>query len=907
MKRINRNLLPLWLSLATFTLSVMPAPLARAGSWTTNSPMNTARYHHTAILLQSGKVLVTGGWSSSAELYDPATGKWTLTGEMLALRIFNTATLLPNGKVLVVGGSDLVSEFVSSAELYDPATGQWTATGSLINARDYHTATLLKNGKVLVVGGRFSDSWNGYNASAELYDPATGIWQVTGSLNTARASHTATLLTNGLVLVAAGEGYNGYQIASAELYDPDTGLWTNTAPLSAGRRYHTATLLRDGRVLVAGGGKWDPPWNLASAEIFDPVAGTWTTSAMNAAHACHTATLLPNGQVLVAGGEAANWGVGINGVELFNPVTGLWTTNSPLKVARENHTATLLANGSVLVAGGDYDLAHTTNSVEVFDYASGTNTVTAAMNTARSLATATLLPNGKVLVAGGQSAMNLASAEWFNPASGTWANTGTMNAARKLHTATLLPNGEVLVAGGEGSSGNPINNAELFDPASQIWSSTNAMNNNREAHTATLLPNGKVLAVGGLSINGSGMVTNTAELFDPATGTWTLTGHLSSARDQHSATLLPNGKVLVVGGRPDFASVLASAELYDLTTGTWTNTGSLNSARYNHSATLLPNGQVLVAGGIGNGSLTLTSAELYDPVKGTWTLTGAMSGARLLHSATLLPNGKVLVEGGDLYTNSTFFPLSRAELYDPAYGTWTTNVLLTYKRASHTATLLLDGRLLIVGGTTNYNFGLPVNTAKAEIYEIGLGYTNTAQPQISGLTSPLNLGSSLVVTGAQFRGIGEGSSGNSQDSSADYPLVQLRSLESGQTVFLSSTNWGKNSFTSLPVWNFPPGHALATVFVNGIQSTSSIVNVSVPILTAPTMTSLARQTNGTFSFSFTNSVGAVFGVLASTNLSLPQTNWTALGGVTEVAPGQFQFSDAQATNSGRRYYRLFAP
>src|ERR1019366_363070 len=106
-------------------------------------------------------------------------------------------------------------------------------------------------------------------------------------------------------------------------------------------------------------------------------------------------------------------------------------------------------------------------------------------------------------------------------------------------------------------------------------------------------------------------------------------------------------------------------------------------------------------------------------------------------------------------------------------------------------------------------------------------------------TSPLNLGSSLVVTGTQFRGVSEGSSGNSQDSSADYPLVQLRSLESGQTMFLSSTNWGTNSFISLPVWNFPPGYALATMFVNGIQSTSSIVNISVPIPATTTLTGIA--------------------------------------------------------------------
>jgi hypothetical protein len=137
--------------------------------------------------------------------------------------------------------------------------------------------------------------------------------------------------------------------------------------------------------------------------------------------------------------------------------------------------------------------------------------------------------------------------------------------------------------------------------------------------------------------------------------------------------------------------------------------------------------------------------------------------------------------------------------------------------------------------------------------------------------------------------------------------VQLRSIESGQTTFLLSTNWSANSFTSLPVWDFPPGWALATVFVNGISSTSSVVNVSVPVPTRPTLTDALVLTDGSFQFGFTNSVGALFGVLATTNLALPLSNWTALGGVVEIAPGLFQLTDAQATNSPQRFYRVRSP
>ena len=170
---------------------------------------------------------------TSAELYDPASGSWTATGSLNTARRYHTATLLPNGKVLVAAGvTDLIgSSFLTSAELYDPASGSWTVTGSLNIARATYTATLLPNGKVLVAGGV---SFSTLTSSAELYDPASGSWTATGSLSTARYVHTATLLPNGKVLVAAG--YNGsVYLTSAELYDSASGSWTATGSLNTGR------------------------------------------------------------------------------------------------------------------------------------------------------------------------------------------------------------------------------------------------------------------------------------------------------------------------------------------------------------------------------------------------------------------------------------------------------------------------------------------------------------------------------------------------------------------------------------------------------------------------------------------------------------------------------------------------
>ncbi len=175
---------------------------------------------------------------------------FTGVGSLLAARDLHTATLLPNGKVLVSGGYSTAATgyYLASAELYDPATGVWTATGSLMTARASHTATLLPNGKVLVSGGAGNA---GYLTSAELYDPATGVWTATGSLTTARALHTATLLPNGKMLVSGGVGSANIALASAELYDPATGTWTATGSLTAARAFHTATLLHNGKVVAS--------------------------------------------------------------------------------------------------------------------------------------------------------------------------------------------------------------------------------------------------------------------------------------------------------------------------------------------------------------------------------------------------------------------------------------------------------------------------------------------------------------------------------------------------------------------------------------------------------------------------------------------------------------------------------
>jgi hypothetical protein len=318
---------------------------------------------------------------------------------------------------------------------------------------------------------------------------------------------------------------------------------------------------------------------------------------------------------------------------------------------------------------------------------------TRSMTTSRNGHTATLLPVGKVLVAGGYGAGSafLASAELYDPAIGSFAATGSMTTARVGHTATLLASGKVLIAGGYGVS------AELYDPATGSFSATGNMMTARWAPTATLLHNGKVLVTGGEGACGDDICEGlaTAELYDPTTGNFSATGSMTAERAAHTATLLPDGKVLVAGG---FAlrATLASAELYDPASGTFTATGRMRFERSGHTATLLSNGKVLVTGGSDG-----ASAELYDPATDTFNATGSMSTARREHAATLLPDGKVLIAGGFLFAEGVvplYTFLASAELYDPIAGTFSSAGNMLAPRYFHTMTLLTSGKVLIAGG-----------------------------------------------------------------------------------------------------------------------------------------------------------------------------------------------------------------
>ncbi len=416
---------------------------------------------------------------------------------------------------------------------------------------------------------------------------------------------------------------------------------------------------------------------------------------------------------------------------------------------------------------------------------------TGSMSTVRLNDTATLLPSGQVLVVGGDAGpTSLASAEVYNPATGTWAATGSLNTGRYSQSATLLPNGQVLVAGGWSCVNNNctiLASAELYNPATGTWTPTGSMTQPRFGHTATLLPSGQVLVAGGCCAPMSSNGMTSAELYNPATGAWTATGSLATARLNQTATLLPSGQVLVAGGAAYFCvSVLGgdnpclapgfglvSAEVYDPQTGLWSPTGSMTTPRTEHTATLLPTGQVLVVAGTRPAGCGCTpssvSAELYDPTTGTWALTAnSPVGVQAGQTTTLLPTGQVLMAGGWAPSpacapigSSCNSPTPMAALYDPRSATWTSIPSMSTARSEATATLLESGQVLVAGG----------GDATSEVY--------TPIP-LTVSTSTLHVAQTVTVTGTAFTA-GEPVA-LYWDSSATAPLTTTTAPPDGSVV-----------------------------------------------------------------------------------------------------------------------------
>ncbi|HEY2475585.1 MAG TPA: kelch repeat-containing protein [Candidatus Cybelea sp.] len=582
-----------------------------SGKWSLTGSMSTPRESQSATLLATGDVLVSGG---IVDIFDGPTG---------------------------------------SAEVYHPKTGKWTAAGRMMTSRSSHISVTLADGSAIVSGGDYGNiaAFNPL-AMTDRYDSKTNQWSPVGDMRVARgavravagrAYHTATKLADGRVLVAGGFGYitdftQTVILQTAEIFDPSSASWRLTGNMNQPRAQHAAVALADGRVLVAGGYDFGPP--LASAEVFSPKShAAPPLDAMSSrpgfvwprvAHRAHLVPArLPRAARPIGVLQRRHSG-------LPPPSTGEWTTTGSMHVGRAFEPATLLQNGKVLVEGCDA-LGSGGKTAELYDPAKGKWTLTGSLHVARCGHSAVLLNDGRVLVAGGSSGAGVwSSMEIYDPATQRWSFGGNLNSTRSDAALALLPDGTVLAPAGFAVNTIPRDSADLYSEASRSSTATPSLNLSRWGYSADMLQNGQVLVAGGITQDN--FTTSTCELYDPVANVWTFTGS-TIGQEFDVSVLLNSGEVLAT----------TPSQQYDPAAGNWTQTtGQLNIDRINNSLTVLADGRVLTAGGcttVSTCELVLQS-EVYDPIKQIWSLDASMNVARESASATLLPDGRVLVAGG---------------------------------------------------------------------------------------------------------------------------------------------------------------------------------------------------------------------------------------------------------------------
>ncbi|HSB18709.1 MAG TPA: kelch repeat-containing protein [Anaeromyxobacteraceae bacterium] len=374
----------------------------------------------------------------------------------------------------------------------EAVVGRWTLTGAMNEPRWVHSLTVLADGRVLAAGGCANAEGPGVSCqakdSAEIYDPATGIWTPTGSMNEARAEPGAVLLLDGRVLVAGGwDGVVGLE-TSAELYDPATGRWTPTRDMAWGRNAsamsHCLVLLPSGKALFVGGREPDESAPAPAAEVYDPANEEWaTTGPMVTGREIPAAILLPSGKVLAVGGIPGAWkpeGVyATASAEIYDPETNTWRETGAVRRPVVWHSLALLGTGEVLLTNG---LRDTSNAGPLCGYN--------------------------------------AEADIYDPAGGSWRAASPMLNPHSYPSAVRLPSGRVLLAGGMMHPlCGPETPPEVYDPWRRAWSLTPPMRHfSFGTTTAALLPSGDVLVAGGLSsdfVNFDHSITiSAAQIFD---------------------------------------------------------------------------------------------------------------------------------------------------------------------------------------------------------------------------------------------------------------------------------------------------------------------------------------------------------------------------------------------------------
>jgi Kelch motif/Galactose oxidase, central domain len=606
-----------------------------------------------------------GNLQADAEKLDLASSTWTSTAPMQLVRSAFAAAQLADGRVLVTGGNDNSYVSTTSTELFDGSSGQWLpGPANLSDGRYSHVAVTLNDGRVLIASGVSSPS-GAAALTSELFDPTTSTWATAGAVLAGRQEARAVLLADGRVLLAGGYDLSYTPIASAELFDPSTGTWSAAAPMLSARADLALTRLADGRVLATGG--YDPTGSPSNTgEVFDPAAGTWTALAtpLSAARAFHQAVAVDASHVLLVGGLG---GADVSyEAQASSELVDLGTLSSAptgaLVIPRQAAGVLALGDGSVLAVGGCGRSYTATVSSERWSPVSGQWSVLGGLPRARNQGI--LAPAGRdtLLIAGGQylgyPVSYPADSQLLNTITGAARSVQDMLQPRTGAQSVALADGRVLAFAGLDHQNVRLTSSELFDPRTGAWAAAGPLlAQHGSGGAAVLLRDGRVLLTGGID-PASGTFLAAAELFDPATGSWTQASPMLSARSAHQTVVLADGRVLAIGGYLGTA-LLASTELYDPALNQWSAGPALTVARRAASAALLADGSVLVAGGVG--AAARLSSETLDPAQQAWSAAGRLGYGR--QQATLLRDqgGRLLLAGGGA------LPL---ESFDGATRTW---------------------------------------------------------------------------------------------------------------------------------------------------------------------------------------------------------------------------------------------
>ncbi len=931
------------------------------------STLVTGRTGQTSTLLPNGLILIVGGSNgnaaiANAELYNPTDGSFTATGSLHQARQKHSAVLLDSGKVLVVGGAAL-----NSAEVFDPATGLFTNVSAMFAMRASATLSRLPDGRVLVAGG-FSGSTR--LSSAEIFDPSTNTFSTAGSMLQARALHTATTLPSGQILIAGGTGGTGS--GSAELFNPSLMRFASTGNMIQPRQEQVATLLAAGMVLIAGGNNGITTTAIDQAELFDTTSGTFLrTDFMSTTGTPSTGAagiLLTSGKVLVTGGTSDGTTT-VPGSTLYTSTDGLAaaaadaTITAPAYVAQSatgvaaHVTAIanaryiwLVSNGTLVSGQGtagivfnmpasgsatldvlvitDHFVPSHNRAVVVGEPAPVISSFTAAVTPLLYGASTSITPSftnglgGSVIGTGVAGSSDVSASAVSGVAIPVGPFTAPVQYRLTVTNRAGVSVNQTLIVGVQSiivsaiSPANPtvsVGDSRTFTAsASQVlntglvWSATGGvMNPSTGAWTAPATPGTYTIRATSAADNTTSSVTTATVVALPAIQSFGSSP--LSVNFGQTATLTPvftgaaAGKASIGTGGAGSTQLsstavsgvgLASAALTANTTYTLTvtnaagasvtataqvaviqpfsSTGALALARLGQTATALPDGTVLVAGGTG----AADKAEIYTAGTGTFAYTQPMLASRKGHAATLLPTGQVLLTGGSDGTNA----LSSAELYDPVAQTFTATLgSMVHPRQNHTAALLPDGRVLIVGGSNSTENQL----ATAEIFDPSTGnFTATSTSMASArefaVATALNDGRVLISGG--FDGVAYLSTGelfsNGAFLSPTLSMGTARSrhvatlLPSGQ-VLLSGGYDGINSLATSTLF-VPKTSTPGTIdsFTNAGTMSQSRQNATATLLTGGKVL-VAGGANGTVSqssaelFNPTNTSFSITGSMAN--------------------------------------------